>query len=71
MDNQEIKSRTEAATSMLQVIMQKVTYEIIDSIDKKPEWYDNMSGIAIGLANAINCIENDKESFLQDEEDND
>ena len=51
-------SYTDNALSMLSCIMQKVTYETISALNKKPDFYDSMSAIAISLASSINQIEN-------------
>ena len=51
-------SYTDNALSMLSCIMQKVTYETVSAINKKPDFYDSMCAIAISLASSINQIEN-------------
>lgn len=50
---------TDNALTMLQVIMQKVTYEIIHAVNKSPDYYDKMCHAATDLAFWIRNIEKD------------
>lgn len=62
------KKYTQVALSMLTCCMQKVSAEIIDSINKTPTWHDTMAGIVMGLGETIYKIENDKLVDDNDEE---
>lgn len=62
MDEEELQEQhlyphTENALTMLQIIMQKVTYDIAHTQQMKPEYYEKMCHVATDLAFWIRNIE--------------
>lgn len=63
-DNKKYKSYTHFAVDMLCCILQRITYEVAESPDKKQDYYNEMASISVVLADAINQIENNAEPVV-------
>lgn len=57
-ENENNQTHIDSALNMLTTIMQKITAVMLDSDSTKPEFYNELTGVAISLTDAINQVEN-------------
>ena len=61
--NEELKPYTNCALNLLIQILDRITTEVVEEPDRKPEYYDEMAMTACTIVDYINHVEN-RENLL-------
>ena len=57
-ENGENITYTERALTMLQIMLQRIAYEMADNPGKKQDYYNELASVGVYVANTIYQIEN-------------